>query len=194
MKPARLPPAWRLLAALWLLGAAAARAHDPYLSYTEVTVRPREIEVDCTMARFTATRLLLANPASAQAAPAMLTPDNFNDFVPPLKKEAEKLFELTAGGKPLAPREVDVELNEDGDGVDFTIIYARPPAGPLRLGAVYIKLLPDDGYATALTVFDDARRVLNAGKSLDMETLTFDLIAPPPAARAAPSAAPSASP
>ncbi len=117
--------------------------------------------------------------------PATITPDNFTDYVPPLKKEAVKLFEISIGGTLLTPREVDVQLNEEGDAVDFTIIYPRPASGAVRIAPVYIKLLPDDGYATALTVYDDARNILNAGETLNTESPTYDLASPPPAKPAA---------
>jgi len=179
---------WRWLLLPWLLGGPAARAHDPFLSFTDVYLRTDEMEVDCSFARFTAARLLLENPAAAMAPP-VLSEGSIDGYVPALKKVGQNLFEVTAGGKTLAPREVDVELNEEGDGVDFTIIYPRPPAGPLRFAAVYVKRLPDDGYGTALTVFDSDQQVVGSDDNLDMENLALSVQAPPPMAKPAVAAA-----
>ena len=171
------PVLW--LAAFSLLGPVIAWAHDPFLSYTNIWLRPNEMEVDCSLARASAARLMMDTPAGPQP-PLLLTPDNIDNYLPALKKAGEKLFEVTAGGKLLAPIEVDVELNEEGDGVDFPIVYPRSPATPLRIAATYIKLLPDDGYATALTLFDNDRNVLDSGENLDTNNLGTDLKAPPP--------------
>ena len=81
-----------------LLGAAA-RAHDPFLSNTDVRLRPGQMEVKCSLACFSA--LLLDNPHPTNALP-VLDEDNFGDFVPMLKRQGEKMFEITAGGTVLA--------------------------------------------------------------------------------------------
>ena len=65
--------------------------------------------------------------------------------------------------------------------MDFTIIYPRPPAGPLRITAAYVKRLPDEGFATALEVFDEAQHQLAFDANLCMDNLSLDLKAPPPA-------------
>ena len=183
----------RSLAILWLLGTALGWAHDPYLSNTNVWLRPGEIELDVSLARFTAAKLILDHPASAQP-PVAFDEENFNRYVPALKQVEENFFEITVAGKVLAPREVDVQLNEEGDGVDFTIIYARPPPGPLRIAVSYIKLLPDEGYGTALAVFDEAQHVIASDDNLNMEHRTLDLNIPPTAETPSPGPGPTVVP
>ena len=168
---------WRWLLIFCLLGAAA-RAHDPFLSNTDVRLRPGQMEVKCSLACFSA--LLLDNPHPTNALP-VLDEDNFNDFVPTLKRAGEKMFEVTAGGTVLAASSVDLRLSSEGDAVDFTIIYPRPPAGPLRITAAYVKRLPDEGFATALEVFDEAQHQIAFDANLCMDNLSLDLKAPPPA-------------
>ena len=169
---------WRWLLIFCLLGAAAARAHDAFLSNTDVWLHPDRMELKCSLASFTA--LLLDNPRPTNALP-VLDEDNFNDFVPMLKRAGEKMFEITAGGTAGAARSVDVRLSSEGDAVDFTIIYPRPPAGPLRITAAYVKRLPDEGFATALEVFDEAQHQIAFDANLCVDNLSLDLKAPPPA-------------
>jgi hypothetical protein len=169
---------WRWLLIFCLLGAAAARAHDAFLSNTDVWLHPDRMELKCSLASFTA--LLLDNPHPTNALP-VLDEDNFNDFVPMLKRAGEKMFEITAGGTVLAASSVDLRLSSEGDAMDFTIIYPRPPAGPLRITAAYVKRLPDEGFATALEVFDEAQHQIAFDANLCMDNLSLDLKAPPPA-------------
>jgi hypothetical protein len=169
---------YRSLATFWLFGAATvARAHDLYLSYTDVWLHPDRMEVKCSLACFTA--LLLDNPNPTNVLP-VLDEDNFGSSVPALKQDGEKLFEVTEGGTNLVARAVDVQLSSEGDAVDFTIIYPRPPAGPLRIAPAYVKRLPDDGFGTALVVFDEAGNQIAFDDNLNLENLNLDLKVPPP--------------
>lgn len=170
---------FRWLVVFCLLGmAAVARAHDPYQAFTDVTLSSNQMEVKLSILRFTAARLLLDNPHSTNSLP-VLDEGNFDGFVPKLKQVAEKLFELTAGGTNLAPRDVDVELNDEGDAVDFTIVYPRPPAGTLRIAVVYFRRLPHDGYGTGLGVFDEAGNQLATADNLNLEHPFLDFKIPP---------------
>jgi hypothetical protein len=176
--------AW--LAAFSLLGAAAALAHDAFLSYTDVWLRADRLEVKCSLANFTA--LLLENPHPTNALP-VLDEDNFDSFVPMFKRQGEKLFELTAGGTNLVAQAVDVRLSSEGDAVDFTIIYPRPAAGTVRIAPAYVKRLPDQGYGTALAVFDETGHQLVFADNLNLEEMNLDFKIPtttnaPPQAKA----------
>jgi hypothetical protein len=170
--------AW--LAAFWLFGAAAARAHDPYQGYTDVLLHFQQTEVKFSLARFTAARLLFASP-DAKEPLAQFDEDNFSTYLPKLKKVGEKLFALTTGGTNLVALAVDVRLNEEGDAVEFTIIYPRPAAGPLRIAATYVKLLHDEGYGTTLSVFDEARHQIAYADNLNLEQMFLDFKVTPPA-------------
>jgi hypothetical protein len=166
---------FRWLLIFCLLGAAAARAHDAFLSNTDVWLHPDRMELKCSLASFTA--LLLDNPHPTNALP-VLDEDNFNDFVPMLKRAGEKMFDVTAGGTVLAASAVDLRLSSEGDAVDFTIIYPRPPAGPMRIVPAYVKRLPDDGYGTALAVFDEAGHQLAFDANLTLEDMVLELNVP----------------
>ncbi len=170
---------WRWLAVLWLLGAAAvARAHDPFISYTDVRLYPDRMEVKCSLASFTA--LMLENPNPTNALP-VLDDDNFTSFEPMFKRQGARLFEMTAGETNLVARAVDARLSSEGDAVDFTIVYPRPPVGPLRISPAYVKRLPDQGYGTALVVYDEAGQQIAFDDNLNPDNMTLDLKVPPPA-------------
>jgi hypothetical protein len=177
MKFIESKPAWRWLVVFWLLGAVMmAHAHDPYLSYTDVWLYSDRMEVKCSLANFTALLLDHSNPTNPLP---VLDEDNFSRFVPALKREGEKLFEITAGETNLMARTVDVRLSSEGDAVEFTIIYPCPPAGPMRIVPAYVKRLPDEGYGTALAVFDEAGHQLAFDANLSIEKMTLDLNVPP---------------
>jgi hypothetical protein len=167
------------LAVFWLLGVMLAQAHDPYQGYTDVQLRFQQMEVKFNVGKFTAARLLFDNPDSKEPL-AQFDEDNFNTYLPKLKKVGEKLFVVTSGGTNLVARAVDVQLNEEGDAVIFTVIYPRPPAGPLRIAATWVKLLHDEGYGTTLTVLDEARQQIVYDDNLNMEKMFLDLKSPPP--------------
>jgi len=75
---------------------------------------------------------------------------------------------------------VDVQLGSEGDAVDFTITYPRPTAGPMRIAPAYVKRLPDEGYGTALAVFDEQGNQIAFDANLDLENMVLDFQAPPP--------------
>jgi hypothetical protein len=175
MKFSRTKIIFASLAAFWLLGAAAALAHDAFLSYTDLWLRSDRMEVKCSLANFTA--LLLENPHPTNALP-VLDEDNFDTFVPMFKRQGEKLFELTAGGTNLVAQAVDVRLSSEGDAVDFTILYPRPAAGTVRIAPAYVKRLPDQGYGTALAVFDEAGHQLAFADNLNLEDINLDFKIP----------------
>ena len=159
-----------------------AWAHDPFLSYTDILLHTNDLEVKCSLASHAA--LLLLNPNPTNPLPD-LDEDNFDYFVPALKEQGKKLFEITAGRTMLAERAVDVQLNSVGDGVDFTIIFPRPPVGPLRIAPAYLRRLPNEGYGTALSVFDEAGRQLVSGANLNQENnWDLNLKVPPPSSSA----------
>ena len=179
MKLLRNKTIFHRLAAFGLLGmAVVARAHDPYQAFTDVTLGSTQMELKFSIGRFTAARLLLDNPQQTNGQP-VLDEVSLIRYAPKLKQVGEKLFELTAGGSNLAPRAVEVELNDEGDAVNFTIIYPRPPAGLLRLAAVYIKRLPHDGYGTGLGGFDEAGHLLASADNLNLEKPFLDFKIPP---------------
>ena len=118
--------------------------------------------------------LLLGILVATDITLPVLDEDNFDSFVPMFKRQGEKLFELTAGGTNLVAQAVDVRLSSEGDAVDFTIIYPRPAAGPVRIAPAYVKRLPDQGYGTALAVFDEAGHQLAFADNLDLENIFLD--------------------
>ncbi len=180
--------AWALLggAALLLLGANTSYAHDPYVSTTDIWLRPDNCEVDIAMNRTLYRQLLDVRPAAA------LTDDNFDGIYRPLLANcAPSMLEITVDGAKLQPRAVEVSLQGETD-LQFTFIYERPRGAKLRLSALFVKKM-DVGFMNSL-VMNDGRNFLGYGEQtadkLDWEinlTKTAGVRAPPGSSAPAPS-------
>jgi hypothetical protein len=146
--------AWRLLAAL-ALAAAPLRAHDPYESWSNVSLRADVLEVNLTMAQATALRLLEPPPAVRA-----ITPENFAQLEPALTRVATRLFVIARGraGTPLTLRSATVTFTDENDVV-FALRYPRPPAGPLRFHAAFVLRL-GEGYGGIIEAADADGRQL----------------------------------
>ncbi len=157
MKEARLLCHWvrvfLFCAAALCASGPAARAHDPYDAFTSATLHPDRLELIFTIAASTAVRLV----DSEVSLPA-LTPAHWLELRPRFQRTGATLFELTAKGKPLKPREVAVELSDENDLI-FHIVYPRPEAGTLVFYAAYLKKL-GDGYGSILEFNDPSGRNL----------------------------------
>ncbi len=171
LRPGFLPPAilrrlsssvqagvWTMLrvAACLLFCANTSQAHDPYLSNTNIWLRPDNVEVDIFMNR-TLNRRLLDNPPAV-----MLTDDNFDSLYHLLLVNcAPSMLEITVDGLKLEPRYVDVSLSEVTD-LQFTFIYERPTGSKLRVTTSFVKKM-DVGFMDSL-VMNDGSNFLGSGE------------------------------
>jgi len=182
-------------AALWLLAAAAAHAHDASQSSTDIWLRPEGMEVDLTLSRVPS-RSLADNPP-----PIPVTVDNFEArYHALLRKSADSLFAITLDGQPWPPTSVDVALSGETD-LQFTLIYPRPAGGQFSITAAFIKRM-EPGYVNVLSL-NEGQKVLGTHiqKAADL-TWKFDLSPPsnpaspniPPAVSSASAHAPAAQP
>ena len=158
---------------LGLASGAPALAHDPYEAFASFVVHADRLELILTMAQSTALRLI--DPAARIPS---LTPENLTTHRPRLLREGTAVFNLTSGRKPLAVRQVEIELTEENDFV-FRVTYPRPPPGRLHLHAAFVTKL-GEGYGGIVEVSE------TGGNHLGWEQLSFNnlnlevVIQPPP--------------
>ncbi|HEX8190715.1 MAG TPA: HupE/UreJ family protein [Pyrinomonadaceae bacterium] len=121
--------------------AGGALAHNPMTSWAVARIQDDRVELEVDMSAESAWSLL---GGSADSAP------DVGAELPRLKELAPSLYEVSTGGALLAPDSAEVELREE-DGVGFLLVYPRPPGGPLRFDAAFLKKLTPD-HKTALTL------------------------------------------
>ena len=148
---------------LWfvLLSAPLAQAHDPFDIWSLATLRPDALQLEVTMAKVTALRLI--DPEGKLRA---LSFENFSEAMRRLERAGPTLHVLTSGRKTLVATKVAVELTEENDVV-FKITFPRPPPGKLHVHAAFLKKLGED-YGGILDISDAD------GADLAWDQLTFE--------------------
>jgi hydrogenase/urease accessory protein HupE len=111
---------WRVVVLATLAGAGLARAHDPGISTAEVRVLPDRVEIVTGFAPDDAKLFLPPELRSAEK----WEEDTFEDVRPRLRQDAGRLWEVTIGGRTVAPREADVRLLPE-DNVSYFLVYPR---------------------------------------------------------------------
>jgi hydrogenase/urease accessory protein HupE len=119
-------------------GAIGARGHDPGISLAQIRVLADRIEISTGFAPPDAQALL---PPAARPN-GRWTAEEFQQAEPALLAIAPQLWEVSAGGAALAPRESRVQL-EASDNASFTLVFPRPEgATRLTLRAPKLPELP----------------------------------------------------
>ena len=141
--------------------AGMAWAHDPGLSTAQGQLRAAGLEIAVGFAPADAEQLL---PPDMRVS-GKWTPAEFVAAQPLLAELAPQIFELSAGGVELAPRETRVELAA-GDALNFFLVYPRPPPGVVTLRAARLGALPA-GHRQFVIVVDEqgstvAKKLLSA--------------------------------
>src|SRR6185503_5682355 len=80
--------------------------------------------------------------------------DLSDEMLATLRSRVRNFYKVSAGAVVRVARKTQVEL-QDEDGVEFLLIYPRPPSGPLRFEASFLKELPA-GHRSSLSVLDEA--------------------------------------
>jgi len=150
-----------LAALLGLGGTSAAHAHDPGISTAQGQLRADAFELTVGFAPADAQQLL---PPEARTT-GKWTQAEFESARGPLEAIAAGLWELRAGGVPLAPRETRVRLAA-GDSLNFRLVYPRPSTGPVTLRALKLGALPP-GHREFVVITDEhgmalAKKLLSA--------------------------------
>ena len=131
---------------LTLLFAGPVFAHDPLNSSTVARLGPDGLEVRIRMAQ-EAARMLLEGQH--------VTGGDINEaMLATLRSRVRSYYRVSAGGAALVARKTQVELEEE-DGIEFLLIYPRPPSGALRFEATFLKELPA-GHRSSLSVLNEA--------------------------------------
>lgn len=138
---------WLVL--LLALCAVRAVAHNPMTSWAVARLHDDRIELEVEMSAESAWTLL-GEPATS-APDVGAAPER-------LKGVAPDLYRVSAGGAELTPRSAEVGL-PDEDGVNFQLVYPRPPDGSLRFDAAFLRRLSPD-HRTALTLKDADDKVV----------------------------------
>lgn len=145
-----------LPALLWLAGAALAAAHTGFENNTDIRILPDEMRVVVRASHAFAAAMLDG------AAPSTRTPEGREQAQPLLAAAAGRLFEITAGGAPLAPTKAECRFEVEDDVV-FLIDFPRPTQWPARVEARFFgKLGGMDSGAISVTDSSASRFDRNA--------------------------------
>ena len=142
----------------WLLALAAllpvrVDAHGAFDHNARVWVFEDHLEATVTLGPEAAKTFLNNGPAEVLRSGQMQIAYPF-----PLP-DAARLLELKSGYTPLAPLKANVR--SDGLEFNFTLYYAAPNSGPLRVSAVYMMEIQQVGKGS-LVVVDEAGNTLGA--------------------------------
>ena len=128
------------------------RAHDPGISTAQGHLRAGAFELTVGFSPVDAQQLL---PPAARTA-RKWTQAECESAREALVALAPKLWEFTAGGTVLAPRDMHVQLAA-GDSLNFVFVYPRPTTGPLTLRALKLGELPS-GHREFVVISDEGGR------------------------------------
>ena len=140
--------------ALLAVLAGHARGHDLRVSWTAVRLHPDSCELLVKLHAESVGALI-----QKEAPGATFEPENFDNVRPALNSFGNSLYEVSAGGRALAPTRTDVTVVEDN--LEFRLVYPRPDGGPLRLKAAYLSRVAPD-FIAHLSVTDGAGRPLSS--------------------------------
>ena len=125
----------RLLMVLALFAATHAGAHGPFDHSSRLIVSETQLELVVTMGA-DATRDFLTSAGLAPGETMQILSLTSGQSARALPVEVgAKLFEVSAGGKPVAA--VKVSVITDGLETLFTLVFPRPDHGALDLRAIY---------------------------------------------------------
>lgn len=131
--------------ALMVLAISIARAHEPSEITAKARFHPDRIEIEFTMARETALRLLPNAAAS----------EGFSAVKSQLEAQAPNLALLSARGAALRVKEVFVRLTRDEE-VQIQLNFPSTE-GPIRLDTALFQRLRSAAYYCILTIYGPAK-------------------------------------
>ena len=126
---------------IWLGWAVSAQAHDPGLSTAVLTVGEGRLDARVTFAPADLAALI---PSDAGLDSRRLSPAVFARARQPLEALAERLLEVSAGGRQVAPTDVRVERQQlpDNDNIVIRLNFPLREAAELRVRSTLIGDLP----------------------------------------------------
>lgn len=124
---------WISFALFVVFSASMAQAHDPFQSWASARLRGDKLQLEVTLAIPAALGLL-----DPETEYPNINPEDFDTYQPLLVKHAPELYSITmAGGEPLVPESVTVDLTAEDD-IQFLLIYPRPEGGEASFHALYL--------------------------------------------------------
>jgi hydrogenase/urease accessory protein HupE len=151
---------------LFIFSAGFAFGHDPIASWATAQLYSDRLELTLTLATETA---WLVMGGTLDTAP------NVEGSLPQLQVKAAEAYQLSVGGRILAPREISAALHEE-DAVKIRFIFDRPDAGPVHFDALYLlRLAPN--HRSTLTLVDAANNLIR-GELLSASKHAVDIELP----------------
>jgi hypothetical protein len=179
-----------------VLATGLARAHGGYENETEVRLYPDRMRI------VTRASLPFAWRVLGDRAPRTTDEVGQAAAKPLLAAAAASLFEVTAGGKTLAPAKTDCvfEVHDLHDHAAFVLYFSPPAESPVTVKATFFPLLGELDHGT-ISVFDhttsphqrDIEPQIKRGVSLQEPSVSFNPTLPKqtdPATPIAPTPAP----
>ena len=136
-----------------VLCAGSAFGHDPLNSSTVARLRADGLEIRIHLATETARMLIEGQHVTGG--------DLSDEMLATLRSRVRSYYQVSAGNVVLVARKTQIELQEE-DGVEFLYIYPRPPNGPLRFEAAFLKQLPA-AHRSSLSVLSETGEALALG-------------------------------
>jgi len=141
---------WLRIVVLALLGAAAAQAHDPGLSTTQVALAGKTLAATVGFAPADLRTLL---PPADRKTVASWSQADFDAAQGDLRALAPKLMAIRGAGGPLAWTEIAATL-ASGNSILFHLTAARPAAATYSLHSLVLDELPP-GHRDYVSVTDE---------------------------------------
>jgi len=157
------------IAALLVLAARPARAHDPFAITTDAHVSGDRLGLHTTMSLLTAARLCFQG---AGARRTIEVPD-LGGLWPALEDCARSFYRVSSGGEvlPVVDAHLDVTVEND---LDIRISYRRPTRSPLVFEAVSLQRLASHAMAGVVLTATGARTFLGQ-KVLRPDDAVFEI-------------------
>jgi hypothetical protein len=156
-------------ACVLLLGAPAARAHDPFEITSDAHVSGDRLTVHTTLSLLTAARICFAG---AGARKTIAVPE-LAAVWPALEDCARRFFVVSSGGATLPVIQVSVDVTSEND-LDMRVAFPRPHATPLVFEAAYLQRLAGRAMAGVVLTATGVRSFLGQ-KVLRPDDAVFEI-------------------
>ncbi len=133
-----------------------AKGHVGFENSTEIRVQPERMRVVVKMAVALTWKLM------GERAPKFDDEEARQQMLQLLLEECPKLLKVTAVGEVLPIRNAEAGFTKEGEA-EFTLDYDRPAKGPVRVEALFFKVMGPLDSGT-MSVFDESTRPTSEGE------------------------------
>jgi len=166
----------KLFVCLLLVSAEFARAHDPFEGTSTIRLRTNSIDLDVTLNGNTAALV----SEDTDIAGKRFDPAAFDENLSIFRNSGAHLYKIYLDDKQLTAFQTNVFPGKEED-VEYRLRYPRSP-GTIRVEAVYLKILPAEGYGAMLTALDMVNNSVIGQKLLRYDDFAFEIPGAPLAA------------